>query len=331
MNSKLYFGIVAFAVAQGFGTTVVAHAADPDHAAHHAKDPSTTTDTQGPLAPLAQALDQNHPNMQSKTKAKKMKMSPAQTTPPAMAMPASGGGKPGGMPNQAGGMMKAMEPMMNSMMGSMGQTPSQAADPASPERPGIPGGSHIFHVGATGFFLDHQDLVPLSQEQQQSLNQIKTNALFDQSSRDRKVAQAEQELWSLTSPDKPDLKVIDRKVKEIESLKGEQRIAFIRSVNEASKILRADQRNVILGRASPQNSMGSMGAGAAPSQQMGSPPSGINMPASKTSNGNGMAGARPSGMPSTAPQATQPASAPAAANGMGGGGMKKDQGEMGGM
>ncbi len=305
------FGIIVLAAGCLWGATFPAGAADQDHEAHHAQDSSSPPDPHGPLAPLAQALDQNHGTTQSKSQVKKMKMSPSQGTTPAMSMPAAGGGMSGGMMGMgpSGGVMKAMEPMMASMMGSMGQGPEQSSGPGAasdltvPERPGIPGASHIFHVGATGFFLDHQDVVPLSQEQQQSLNQIKVNSLFDQSSRDRKIAQAEQELWSLTSADTPNIKAVDRKVKEIETLKGDERIAFIRSINEAAKLLRPDQRAVILGRASPQNSMGSMGAGAPPPQPMGSPPTPTGMPAGNASNAKGMAG----------------------------GAMKMDQGEMGGM
>jgi hypothetical protein len=39
--------------------------------------------------------------------------------------------------------------------------------------PGFPAASHIYHIGATGFFLDHAQHINLSAEQQVQLNKIK--------------------------------------------------------------------------------------------------------------------------------------------------------------
>lgn len=129
------------------------------------------------------------------------------------------------------------------MMGGRGmagmQTPSAL--------PGFPGASHIYHIGSTGFFLDHPDHVNLTTEQQTALNQAKEKGLLEQSSFQRKIDDAEQELWTLTSSDKPEASKIDAKVREIEKLRGDQRLAFIRAVGEAAKVLTAEQRMSLLG------------------------------------------------------------------------------------
>lgn len=117
--------------------------------------------------------------------------------------------------------------------------------------PGFPGTSHIYHIGATGFFLDHPEHITLTTEQQTELNGLKEKALLEKSSSQRKIDEAEQALWELTGADEPDAKQIQVKIQEIEQLRGEQRLAFIRSVGEAAKVLTDEQRKVLLGQAKP--------------------------------------------------------------------------------
>jgi Spy/CpxP family protein refolding chaperone len=117
--------------------------------------------------------------------------------------------------------------------------------------PGFPGASHVYHIGATDFFLDHPEHITLTTEQQTKLNKAKQKALLDKSKAQRKIDEAEQELWELTGADEPDAKPIQAKIQEIEKLRGEQRLAFIRSVGEAAKVLTDEQRKVLLGQAKP--------------------------------------------------------------------------------
>src|SRR6266496_2679602 len=117
--------------------------------------------------------------------------------------------------------------------------------------PGFPGASHLYHIGATGFFLDHADHIALSTEQQVALNKIKEQALLSKSSTERQIEQAEQELATLTSSDQPDLKKIEAKVRDIAKLGSDQRIAFIKAVGEAAKLLTPDQQKMLTGFASP--------------------------------------------------------------------------------
>jgi hypothetical protein len=113
--------------------------------------------------------------------------------------------------------------------------------------PGFAGASHIYHVGATGFYLDYADKLGLSTQQRTSLNDLKQRALVDQSNQQRKIDEAEQALWLLTAADQPDATPVEAKIREIEKLKADQRLDFIRAVGEAAKILNDDQRKMVLG------------------------------------------------------------------------------------
>lgn len=121
--------------------------------------------------------------------------------------------------------------------------------------PGFPGASHLYHIGETDFFLDHQEHVTLAPQQELTINQIKEHALLTQANFDRQVEQAEQELWVLTSSDEPETQQIEAKVRQIEKLKGDQRLAFIRAVGEAAKVLTEQQRKFLTGTGPPQSKL----------------------------------------------------------------------------
>ncbi len=174
----------------------------------------------------------------------------------------------GSMGNGAGGMNMGqgqasggmgMDSMMMGGMGMMGMAPSQSGTMRMPTPssalPGFPGASHIYHIGATGFFLDHPDHIKLSQEQQAALNKVKEDSLASQAQFDRQIETAEIELWRTTSSDTPDLDSIAAKSREIGALEAERRIAFIRAVGEAAQILTVEQRTALLGMASPSADM----------------------------------------------------------------------------
>jgi Spy/CpxP family protein refolding chaperone len=117
--------------------------------------------------------------------------------------------------------------------------------------PGFPGATHLYHCGATGFFLDHRQYITLSTEQQTMLNQIKEQAALDKASANRSVQESEQDLWTLTAADQPDNTQIEAKVAEIEKLKGDARLRFISAVGEAAKVLNDEQRKSLTGFAPP--------------------------------------------------------------------------------
>lgn len=167
-------------------------------------------------------------------------------------------------------MMKKMEhmmPMMTEMMGPMppptpmGPMSNDSMDmskmmgmgmtmgPHTPDSalPGFPGASHLYHIGATGFFLDHPEHIMLTSDQQVALNKIKDQAMLAKSASDRDIEKAEQELGTLTAADQPDVSKIEAKVRDIAKMAGDQRMVFIRAVGEAAKILTPDQRKMLTG------------------------------------------------------------------------------------
>lgn len=122
--------------------------------------------------------------------------------------------------------------------------------------PGSPGVSHIYHIGATEFFLNHAEHLNLTIKQLATLNVVKRKALLHKLTAQRKIAEAEQELWELTGSDEPDAPPIQAKVQTIEILRGEQRMAFIQSVGEATQVLTDEQRQMLLGTMQPDATAG---------------------------------------------------------------------------
>ena len=164
---------------------------------------------------------------------------------PAAPMPGMSGG---------GGMGMGMDMMKMEMAGMMGMGAMPAATPgAMPQSalPGFPGASHLYHIGATDFFLDHPQHIALTTEQQAALNKAREQARLAKSTADRAIQQAEQDLWTLTASDQPDAAKIEGKIAEIGKLTGDKRLAFIHAVGEASKLLTDEQRKILTGFAPP--------------------------------------------------------------------------------
>lgn len=164
----------------------------------------------------------------------------------------SGMGKMGG--DQMGGSKSGMKMGMGMggmkrmrMMGSMGGEAAEQPVAQPSFLPGFPGASHIYHIGATSHFLDHSELIAPSSEQRRALAEMLEQSALAQSSFDRRIAQAEQDLWVLTSAGAPDAASIESKVKEVAALQVEQRLAFIQSVGAAASVLTEQQRNALVG------------------------------------------------------------------------------------
>ena len=164
-----------------------------------------------------------------------------------MGMPPDGMKMPDNMMSEMGtgsmsGGSGAAAPAGSAAMGGMSKPRSMSS------LPGVPGASHVYHVGSTGFFLDQPQL-QLTTQQQAALNRIKERALLERANAERRIEQAEQELWTLTGADQPDAAKVQAKLQEIEQLRTNQRIGFIRAVGEATKQLTPEQQNVLLGTA----------------------------------------------------------------------------------
>lgn len=122
--------------------------------------------------------------------------------------------------------------------------------------PGIPGVSRLYHIGATGFFLNMPPQVTLTIKQKEALNRMKRSALLGKSTAQRQIGEAEQELWELTGVDEPDFDQIQAKVHAIEKLRSAQRMAFIVSVGKAAEILTNEQRQALIGAGEPAGPVG---------------------------------------------------------------------------
>jgi hypothetical protein len=137
---------------------------------------------------------------------------------------------------------------------SRGATAAESATNliAASSEPGLPGVSHALHVGATGFFLDHAEHLQLTAPQAKQLAKIQQASALAKSTFDRRLAEAEQQLWSLTGAETPSLDAIRRQTKTIADLGAEKRMAFIQSVVKAVEVLTPSQHKLLLGEDIPE-------------------------------------------------------------------------------
>ena len=74
--------------------------------------------------------------------------------------------------------------------------------------------------------------------------------MLNRASEQRRIDQAEQELYEITGANQPDETRIEAKIVEIEKLRADGRTSFIRAVADASNVLTAEQRMALLGTTS---------------------------------------------------------------------------------
>ena len=171
-------------------------------------------------------------------------------------------GEMGGMAPPANSAMAVPTPAMGMCcMGEMGMPPGgnagmSGANPRpgmagmnnpSSAMPGQPGGSHLLHIGSTGFYLNHSEHITLTPDQRARLNRLKEKAMLEQASAQRGIDQGEQELYTLTGTDQPDNARIAAKIADIEKMRAAQRMNFIQLVTDASNILTHEQHQALLG------------------------------------------------------------------------------------
>lgn len=170
----------------------------------------------------------------------------------------------GTMPSDSGAM-----PPMGPMKGRMGmekpemgrmrageknqvqmESAGASAQPAAARAlPGFSGTPRVYHMGATGLFLDHPEHITLTAKQQDALQAIKTKAARNQASYREQIEKAEDEVWALTGAERPDADALDRKIRAIEAMRREQRMDYVRFVGEAAKVLTEGQRRQLTGLA----------------------------------------------------------------------------------
>ena len=154
----------------------------------------------------------------------------------------------GGMGMDMMGPGMGMDKMMGGMMSNPKRRPNSPMKMSPSAQPGNPGASHLYHIGSTGFFLNHAKHLNLTADQRTRLNLMKEKATLEQASMQRRVDDAEQELFTLTSADQPHQTKIATQVRQIEKLRSDQRLAFIRSIGEASAVLTDQQKQTLVGK-----------------------------------------------------------------------------------
>lgn len=157
--------------------------------------------------------------------------------------PMSGHGMMGSGQNMQGmggrGGMGAM--MGRHGMGSM--SPSGTTNALA--LPGFRGVPEVYHFGSTGFFLDHAQRLEITDQQRAELRQVQLKAKAANDAFDGQIETAEQQLWQLTGAESPDGVHIESKIRQLERLKGDQRLAFIQSIGAAAQILSVTQLRLL--------------------------------------------------------------------------------------
>ena len=244
LKASLATGVAALAFAFGSASPLLAEARVAQDAAveHGAKDmgmaPTAIPPVATPAAPKKKGMMDGM--MGTMMGMDDDKMAPM---PPDGAMPTIAMEDPMAPPSNAD--------MMGRMRGSMPERSGMKKMASAANLPGFPGASRLYHIGATGFFLDHPMHIALTTAQKSALNGIKQKTLLERTRFDRLIDGAEQSLWTMTAADMPDATRIDAQVRAIEKLRGDQRMAFIRGVGAAGKMLTTDQQGALLGTIPP--------------------------------------------------------------------------------
>lgn len=187
--------------------------------------------------------------------------SPGTTQPGMGGMQGQGAGMTGmmgmmGMMGMGGGAGMGNGQGMDGQGGQMGGMQNSGNQPGVPNAPNgnaaqptvanASDDTRLYHVGSVDFFLDQASKLNFTDKQTTDLTEIKRTALAQTSDLQAKIVRAEQELFALTGADSPNESTIATKVKEIEKLRTDQRLGFIKSVGKANKVLNADQRKSFL-------------------------------------------------------------------------------------
>ena len=103
---------------------------------------------------------------------------------------------------------------------------------------------HLFHLGAESFFLDHEELA-LTIEQRTMLSAIRETAMLGYATTQRKIDQAEQELWAITSAEHPSASRVEAKLTEVARLSAQQRMDYILAIGQAVAHLTEAQHKML--------------------------------------------------------------------------------------
>ena len=210
------------------------------------------------VAKLQEAVQQTGPGKKPAAK-RGMKMGPGKGMKMAMEDDKS---EMGGMASKAplraaAGAMKDDQGEMGSMsgggpagMGAGAVKPAgrtAGANATSSPIPGQRGASRLYHIGSTGFFLNHPQHITLTPDQKKTLSRLQEKAMIDRGSTQKFIDAAERDIYALTGAAQPDASKIRAKLGEIGMLRANQRMNFIRAVGEATNVLTYEQHLALMG------------------------------------------------------------------------------------
>jgi Spy/CpxP family protein refolding chaperone len=107
------------------------------------------------------------------------------------------------------------------------------------------------------FMLSNQDKLQLSSSQVQTLEKLRNDFRRQSIRLDADLKVAEMDLAQLLDSDSADMGKVESKVREIEKLKGDLRLARLRAIEEGKRILSQEQRvklKELLGGSQPDRS-----------------------------------------------------------------------------
>lgn len=93
------------------------------------------------------------------------------------------------------------------------------------------------------YMLNHREELKLSPEQVQKLEDVRNEFERNTRNKDDELRRAERELDDLQKSDSIDLKQAEAKVREVERLRADQRLARLRAVEQGKSILTQEQRD----------------------------------------------------------------------------------------
>lgn len=150
---------------------------------------------------------------------------------------------------------------------------------------------HLFHLGAESFFLDHEELA-LTIEQRTMLSAIRETAVLGYATTQRKIDQAEQELWAITSDEHPSASRVEAKLTEVARLSAQQRMDYILAIGQAVAHLTEAQHKMLTMSAGGVAAPRAMGSGSSAPMPMPMPAAPVDpmlMPVDPPMGGSGSA------------------------------------------
>ncbi len=156
-----------------------------------------------------------------------------------------------------GGMMTPEQMGQGGMMGPGGMMGRDMMGP------GMMGGSAQDRPWLT-IMLDQRQKLGLSAEQVGQLFDLRERFQQEAQAKAQEIAKAEQELGQMLGPQPVDLAAAEAKLKAIEGLRTELRLARLKTIEEGKQLLTADQQKnlvQVVGQLRPATGMGQMGSG----------------------------------------------------------------------